>query len=133
MDRDRSAREGLAERLVWLFPAACLTAIAGGVLLIRLSPERVFGWALGGIFALAFAWVLISTLWPGRADRACPACGEESVERLDPTRAVGKRCAACGWTDDSASSWMIAEEEEEALEHLVLGRRGPLDRAKSAD
>lgn len=133
MNRDRSAREGLTDRLGWLFPAVWLTAIALGVLLVRLGPNWVSAWVLGGVFATALAWIVISTLWPARADRACPACGEESVERMDSSRSVGKRCAACGWIDETQSSWMIAEEEEEALEHLVLGERRPLDRVKSAD
>jgi hypothetical protein len=77
---------------------------------------------------------MTSVLWPGRADRTCPACGAEAVVRLEPDALVGRRCSACAWHDATASAWMIAEEEGAPLEPLVLQHRSAgVDRPPPAD
>ena len=72
---------------------------------------------------LCLVWVLVSVFFPARADRSCPRCGEESLERLDRTRTTGIRCRACGFRDEQASAWLMAEEEG-PLEEIVLRERG---------
>ena len=73
--------------------------------------------------ALAVGWVLLSALWPAKADRTCPECGETSVERLDRRELRGLGCGACGWRDETASAWFLAEDEEPVLEDLVRAQR----------
>ena len=60
---------------------------------------------------------------PRLPSRACPACGEERLERLDPTTTMGVRCAACGHEDPEATGWFLAEDEGDDLEPLVLEQR----------
>ncbi len=96
---------------------------------------------IGGIVVLLFAWIGVSVLWPARADRRCPDCKGDHLQRMDPTSAEGLRCPDCGWKDPSASGWYLAEEELEALEPLAMERRrakasageSKIDRAPTAD
>ena len=67
-------------------------------------------------------WIGISTLWPATADRSCPSCGEDGLERLDPQKTYGIRCRGCGFRDESVSAWLLAEEEG-PLEEIVLRQR----------
>lgn len=67
-------------------------------------------------------WVLAASLWPAKADRTCPQCGEDALERLDPDTTMGLRCTACGHTDPTKSGWFLAEDEG-PLEELVLRQR----------
>lgn len=115
-------------------PVLFLGAAATAFFVIKTSPGW-FPWvALGAVLAVAVGWVVISVLWPGRADRVCPACGAEAVERTAPDALVGRRCSACGWHDETESAWMIAEEEAEALEPLVLKQRtGSVDSSPPGD
>jgi len=135
----RKSEAGAARRLgriaaADLAPFALLGAVALGVLIVRAGPRWV---AIAG-FALLFGgvalWALTSVLWPGRADRTCPACGAEAVRRTGDDPLIGRCCASCGWRDDAESAWMIAEEEEDALEPLVLAPLRPaLDTQAKAD
>ena len=106
----------------WLVGPVLLTAAGVGFVILRSRPMVLFSVAAlvaGGVVVL---WVLISSLWPARADRNCPGCGGETLERIDPRTTVGVRCRACGFWDDSLSSWFLAEEEG-PLEQFVLDQR----------
>ena len=126
-------------RADWLIPPLVLLALGGAFVFVRLDATWIFGWVFGGLVALVVGWVMVSVLWPARADRGCPVCGADAVERIDPRSTVGRRCRACGWRDDSESAWLLAEEEEDALEEVVLrqrrgkGRPRPLDRPSASD
>jgi len=107
---------------LWTAPLWMLAAVVAG-LLVALDPpsglpELVLG--LGGIVMVA--WIAISVLWPARADRSCPACRQDALVRLDPDDAVGVRCTACGFRDETQSAWILAEEEG-PLEGIVLEER----------
>jgi hypothetical protein len=114
-------------------PLALLGAAVVAIAVVRRGPAWLAWGALGAILAAALGWVFVSVLWPGRADRTCPACGAVSVERLDPRSLVGRRCTACAWRDTTESAWMIAEEEVDALEPLVLRQRSAVDSPPAAD
>lgn len=129
--RRHRLRASQIERLArgaWLLPVFVLAAIVAAFALLHHGPERLFAYALGVLFATGFLWIGISIFWPARADRACPGCGREAVERLDPRTTQGLACRACGWRDASASSWFLAEEEG-PLEELVLRERAERRRA----
>ncbi len=106
----------------WCAPLVLLGAVLGGVALVQLRPPP-FGVLLAGLLLLPLGWVLISTLWPARAERRCPACAADALARSDPRATHGLVCRACGFRDDSASAWLLAEEEG-GLEELVLAQRG---------
>lgn len=114
-------------RLAWLLPPLLLAAAAGGVALVLREPTWLLGVLLTVAIGAVFLWVLVSSLTPATADRACPACGEPRLVRLDPASTTGVRCEACGHRDAARSSFYLAEEEG-SLEELVLahrrGRRG---------
>ncbi len=106
----------------WFGPPFFLLAVLLGAGIAWRGPLSIFGLALG---LLAFApalWILISALWPARAERACPACSSGRLVRADPGSTVGIRCDSCGWHDDTASAWLLAEEEG-PLEEIVLRER----------
>lgn len=104
-------------------PPVLLTATACGVLLVMQGPERAFVASAGVALALVVLWVLVSVFFPARADRTCPACGAESLERLDLRTTQGILCARCGLRDAEQSSFLLAEEEG-PLERIVLEARG---------
>jgi hypothetical protein len=104
-------------------PLALLGALALAFAVTQARPAWLVGATLAAILALVAAWIILSVLWPGRADRTCPSCGAEALERLDASDVVGRRCGACGWRDAAESAWLLAEEEGEALEPLVPRRR----------
>lgn len=99
-----------------------LAAIASAVLLLVRGPDRLFGIALALLFALGFGWMVVSVLWPGRAERRCPGCGADALERIDPRATSGVHCTACGFRDEHRSAWLLAEEEG-PLERTVLRER----------
>lgn len=117
-------------------PAALLAAATISILFIMRRPSGLFVWVAGAGFAILFLWVVISTLWPARADRTCPECGREELERLDSETTHGLRCSACGWQDESLSSWLLAEEEGPLEATVLQQRRGatppPGDRGQSS-
>ena len=111
------------ERAAWLAPLALLLAalLGGGIALA--GPTSILGLVLCGLGAVPILWVLVSALWPARAERVCPACRGIRLRRLDPRTTYGLSCPDCGWKDESASSWLLAEEEG-PLEDVVLEQRG---------
>jgi hypothetical protein len=106
----------------WLVAPALFAATATGILFVVRGPDRYFGLAFGALVALAVAWILVSVLFPARVERTCPACGGESLRRLDPTLTRGVVCDACGHTDPHQSSFLMAEAEG-ALEEIVIAER----------
>ena len=106
-----------------MFPVLVFGAIALSVLILRAGGPDLPFVLLGAVLVLALAWILISSLNPARADRTCPECKEEALERLDPGTTRGVVCSRCGYTDRDTSSWYLAEEET-TLEEIVLAERG---------
>lgn len=126
--RKRSARDfarrGRWERIGgWLVAPLLLGATAAGVLFVLRGPDHLFGAVFTGVLALGLAWILISSLFPGRADRRCPRCAKNGLERLDPRSTRGVRCRSCGMVDAHASSFLLAEDEGAQLEELALRER----------
>jgi len=107
----------------WLIGPLLLSATLAAVLFILRGPDELFGWAFGGVLALGLAWILISSLFPGEADRRCPRCGIEALERLDPKTTRGLRCTACGLVDAHSSSFLLAEDEGAVIEDIALRDR----------
>jgi len=106
-----------------------LGAVAGGYWIVMQGPRGVLWGILGAGVSIPILWVVVSTLWPARADRRCPRCRGEKLVRLDPRSTLGLRCTDCGYRDPSASSWLLAEEEG-PLEPLVLAEREQRRRRK---
>ena len=110
-------------RLAWaLIPVLSLLAVAAGLWIVRSAPPGLAGWTLASVLVAACLWILGSVLWPARAERTCPRCGAAALVRLDPRATHGLLCERCGFRDESASSWLLAEEEG-PLEELVLDAR----------
>lgn len=107
-----------------------LAAVVSAALLVLRGPDRAFVAALSVVLGLSVAWILVSVLWPARADRTCPACGESSLRRLDPRSTRGVACPACGHRDEEQSSFLMAEEDGAALETIRLEERRPQERSK---
>lgn len=107
----------------WFVAPAMLLASACGVILVLRGPDRAFGIAVAALVGLAIAWMLVSVFWPARADRTCPACGRETLGRLDSRTTRGVACVACDHVDADQSSFLMAEEEV-LIEPLVLAERG---------
>jgi hypothetical protein len=106
----------------WLVPPLALAAVGLGVWLGLKRPPLLFTLLAGTCLVVPVGWVLVSALWPGKADRRCPTCGKDALRRLDPRATTGLLCTACGHRDESASAWLLAEEEG-PLEELVLAQR----------
>lgn len=110
------------ESVGWLVAPIALAALAAGLWLALRRPPQLFGILLAALVLVPVVWVLVSALWPGKAERRCPACRQDSLARIDSSSTVGIRCSTCGWRDESASAWLLAEEEG-PLEELVLAQR----------
>jgi len=110
------------DRWGWLIAPLMLAATAAGALFVLRGPDGLFGVCFGAVLALGVLWILVSTLFPGRAERTCPACGQRGLERIDRKSTCGVRCRLCGWRDESASSFLFAEEEG-TFEDIVLRER----------
>jgi hypothetical protein len=110
-------------RAGWFVPPVLLLAVLLGAGIARRGPFSLFGLVLLALALVPALWVLVSALWPARAERRCPACGRDGLARASPRSTVGLVCRACGWRDDEASSWTLAEEEG-PLEDVVLEQRG---------
>lgn len=106
----------------WILPLLVFGGIALTFLILRAGGPELPYVVLGVVLFLGFGWILISSLHPARADRTCPECGEEALERLDPGTTRGVVCSGCGHTDRETSSWFLAEEET-TLEEIVLAER----------
>lgn len=119
-------RRRLERALAWLVAPACLTAVGAAAWVVLGADERssarllALGLCLAGAGVLG--WVLVSVFYPARADRTCPRCGEQGLERLERESTRGVACRLCGHVDASASSFLIAESEG-ALEPVVLRER----------
>lgn len=120
----------LAARATWLVPPLLLAASTAGAALVLDGPQRLFGWALAALFAAGALWIALSILLPGRVERRCPACGAQALERSDPGRTHGLRCRACDFEDETASAFLLAEEQG-ALEDIVLAERAERRRGRS--
>jgi hypothetical protein len=107
----------------WLVAPLLLAATSASILLVFRGPDELFGIAFGLVLALGLAWILVSSLFPAKADRACPECRRDTLVRLDRRSTHGLRCRACGWRDESASSFLLAEDDGDALEDIVLRER----------
>lgn len=120
----RRASAGPPGWLVPLLPPLLLGAVLLGTAIVMQAPTHLLGFALGGALLFGFGWILASTLLPAApVDRRCPRCGAEDGLRpasRDTTRGVA--CDVCDWTDETASAWMIAEEDG-PLEDVVLLER----------
>jgi len=113
----------LPRGLLWCAPAFLLLAVAVGVAIVLQRPLSLFAGVLAALAAVPVGWVIVSALWPARAERRCPACGKDALRRLDERTTHGLVCRACGFRDESASAWLLAEEEG-PLEEIVLSQRG---------
>jgi hypothetical protein len=120
-DEPQRARDS---RAAWFAAPLILAAIAAGVLLVLHGPEGIFGVAFGLVLALGLGWILVSSLLPARAERTCPQCGGEGLERLDPDSSQGLVCRLCAWADESASAFLLLEDEGRPFEDFVLRGRG---------
>ena len=121
--------------LGYLIPPAMLAAVAGGFLIVMQGPRGVLWLIIGAGIVIPILWIVTSALWPAKADRRCPRCRGEKLVRMDPNTTVGLECTDCGYRDDAASSWLLAEEEG-PLEDIVLEerkrrRRAPGSRSSS--
>lgn len=112
------------ERWGWLVAPLMLSAAAAGALFVLRGPDGLFGACFAVVLALGFTWILVSTLFPGRPQRTCPACGQRGLERIDRTSTCGVRCRLCEWRDESASSFLFAEEEGTFEDIVLRERRG---------
>ena len=108
--------------LWWILPVMVFGAIAVALQLLRFGGPKLAYFILGATLLIGFGWILVSALHPAKADRICPKCGEEALERLDPETTRGVTCTSCGHTDPDESSWFLAEEET-VLEEIVLRER----------
>ena len=113
----------LIERAPWIISLILLSSVLTGGALIVWQPDWLAGALIAVVLGAGFLWVAVSVFWPARADRRCPRCGEEALERLDPDTTTGLRCTACEFVDEDASGWFLAEDEG-PLEELVLRGRG---------
>ena len=107
----------------WFVPPLALAAIGVGFVVVRARPANLFPWVVGALVLGVVGWVLISALTPAKADRRCPQCGADSLERLYRNTTRGLRCGRCAWQDETASSFFLAEDELTALEDVVLHER----------
>src|SRR5262245_8088454 len=112
-----------SSKLAWCAPALFLLAVAAGVAIVFRGPLSLFAGVLAALVAVPVGWVIVSALWPAKAERRCPACGKDALVRLDERATHGLVCRACGHRDESASAWPLAEEEG-PLEEIVLAERG---------
>lgn len=108
--------------LGWILTPLLFLSTALGMWIVLANPAGLFGWVVGGIASLALIWVLVSALFPARADRTCPACGRDTLVRVSEASTEGLLCKACAWRDETQSSFLLAEEEG-ALEPLLLAKR----------
>jgi DNA-directed RNA polymerase subunit RPC12/RpoP len=107
----------------WFLPPLFLASAAAGTAIVLRGPDAFFAWAMVAIFGTGFGWIAVSIFFPATADRRCPQCGEDAIERIDPGATHGLRCTSCGHRDETASAFLIAEEEG-PLEEIVMVERG---------
>ena len=110
-------------RAAWIIAPLMMGATAAGVLFVLRGPDAVFAVVFEIVLALGVLWILISALFPARADRTCPSCGGQGLERLDRESTAGLVCRLCSWRDASASCFLLVEDEG-PFEDVVLRERG---------
>jgi hypothetical protein len=108
--------------LSWLIGPAILSAAIIGAWIVFQHPAWLFGVVATAVVGAGMLWILVSTFSPAKADRSCPECGEEALQRLDPATTRGVVCSKCGFRDPERSSFYIAEEEG-PLESVALADR----------
>jgi hypothetical protein len=131
LDAPRSAQRPSAPpwigAVTWLVAPLLLGAVFTAFALLRQGPEALLGPVLVAVGAVPLLWLLVSIVFPARTDRRCPECGAEALEPLREDDLQGLRCGACAYSDEHASAWKFAEEDDRPLEPLVLRqRRGAL-------
>lgn len=114
----------------FLVPLVLLGAVALAATIVALEPDSVLTWVGLGGGGLVLLWLMASTFWPARAERTCPECGAEALERMDPATTMGLRCSQCSYEDPTVSGWFLAEEEEQHLDALVQQQRAAAREAK---
>ncbi len=107
----------------WLVAPLILASIACAFALVLNGPDSLFGIVFGAVVALGLGWILVCSLFPAKADRKCPQCGKNGLVRLDVRTTRGIRCTRCSFRDETASSFLIAEDEGVAIEKTVLHER----------
>ena len=122
--RGEPGNGGPSVRGSWLIGPLLMAAVGAGALFVFRGPDHLFGIAFGLVLGLGFLWILVSTMFPAKPDRTCPSCGNESLERLDPSTTRGLACGSCSWRDETASSFYFAEAED-GVEDLVPRREDP--------
>ncbi len=108
--------------VAWMIGPIGLLSVAAGVLFVRQGPGEAFAVTISILGGVVLLWVLVSIFSAARADKTCPQCGSEGLRQLDPDTTLGVTCAACGFADEAASSFYLAEETG-SLEHTVLRER----------
>jgi hypothetical protein len=107
----------------WLIGPSALLAIGAGLAIVRQGP----GWIVAGVLGLALGgavlWVIVSALAPATPDKTCPSCGEDRLRRMDPATTRGVACESCDWSDESLSSFYLAEEDGAPIEAIVIAER----------
>lgn len=112
----------------WLVAPLFLTAVIGGLVLLRRGPDGLFTTVLVGVAAVPVLWGLISMLFPAYPDRRCMECGELGLVPLSEVELHGVRCTECGHVDETVGTWKFAEERDAPLEPLVIASRKRLAR-----
>jgi len=106
-----------------LLPLVFLSAALAGVWIVMRGPAGLFGGLIAVAIVLGFGWILASALLPAApADRRCPDCGKEALAPAFDDTTRGVACRSCDYLDETASAWMIAEEDG-PLESVVLRER----------
>jgi hypothetical protein len=100
-----------------------LAAVLCAAMLVLRGADRAFVAAVSILIGLSVLWILVSVLWPARADRTCPACGEAGLRRLNARSTRGVACLSCGHKDEEQSSFLLAEDDGDALETIRLEER----------
>src|SRR5262245_10767997 len=71
-------------RVAWLAPVFLLAAVLLGAWIVLARPLSLFVGLLVVLATVPVGWVIVSSLWPARAERACPACRADALARIDP-------------------------------------------------
>jgi hypothetical protein len=120
----RAGTPARESRAAWFAAPLLLAAIAAAVAFVLRGPDGIFGLVFGLVLALGLGWILVSALFPARAERTCPQCGRDGLERLDPDSSQGVVCRLCAWADESASAFLLLEDDGRPFEDIVLRGRG---------
>ncbi len=128
MSRHRVADRAAALGPYLIAPAG-LAAVVVAIAVVRTGPAWIAPAALGLLLGGGLLWIVASALAPAQADKTCPRCGADELQRLDQGTTRGVRCAGCHFVDASVSSFYLAEEEG-ALEPMILAERRSARRSR---